>query len=341
MNPLLSQLRRALAPVLALVAFAASAASPVVDTAYVVQAAARDAIVWDVRPAAAYLQGHIPGAVNVGEVGKVLRDDNTEDYLPQAAIESVLGGAGIDPAREVIVYGAKASPNVYFALLTLQYFGGREPRLYHGGIEDWKAAGQPLSVDARRLPPLKLSLKPQPGMLVDTAEVLRKLQGGKVQIVDARSPEEFRGEDIRALYGGHIPGAVSIHYKENWVDPDAREKLAARQTTSLDGLNLKPREQLRALYGKLDPDRETVVYCQSGVRASETATILKDLGFQDVKVYDSSWIGYGNQPDTPIEGRTVFNIGALKDKVDAILVRLDALTKELAAARAAKVPGTP
>ena len=336
MSRLLSLLRQALAPALVLVAFSAGAASPIVETTYVVQAIARDAIVWDVRPTGAYQQGHIPGAVSVGDVGKVLRDENTEDYLPQAAIESVLGGAGIDPAKEVIVYGAKASPNVYFALLTLQYFGGREPRIYHGGIEDWKAAGQPLSTDTHRLPAVKLALHPQPGLLVDTAEVLRKAPGGKVQIVDARSPEEFRGEDIRALHGGHIPGAVSIHYKENWVDPDAREKLAARQTSSFDGLNLKPRAQLQSLYAKLDPDKETLVYCQSGVRAAETATILKDLGFKDVKVYDSSWIGYGNLPDAPIEDRTVFNVGALKDKVDAILVRLDALTKELAAAKAAK-----
>jgi thiosulfate/3-mercaptopyruvate sulfurtransferase len=325
-----------LAHALALGAVAAGAASPIVDTPYVARAIERNAIVWDVRSAAAYRQGHIPGAVNVGDVGKVLRDENTEDYLPKATIESVLGDAGIDPSREVIVYGTKASPYVYFALLTLQYFSGNEPRIYHGGIEDWKEAGQPVSTDTHRLPAVRLDLKPKPGMLVDTTEVLRMVRERKVQIVDARTPEEFSGEDIRALHGGHIPGAVSIHYKENWVDPEAIEKLAGRKTTSVDGLNLKPREQLQALYSKLDPNQETVVYCQSGVRAAETATVLKDLGFKDVKVYDSSWIGYGNLPDAPIEGRTFFNIGALKDKVDAILVRLDALTKELATAKAGK-----
>jgi len=331
-----SSLRMTLVFVLALAAVTAEAASPMVDTPYVVQAIERNAIVWDVRPVAAYQQGHIPGAVNVGDVGKVLRDENTEDYLPKATIESVLGDAGIDPAREVIVYGGKASPYVYFALLTLQYYGGNEPHIYHGGIEDWKAAGQPVSTETTRLAAVKLDLKAQAGVLVDTAEVLRMVKQRKVQIVDARTPAEFSGEDIRALHGGHIPGAVSIHYKENWVDPDALEKLAARKTGSFEGLNLKPREQLQALYSKLDPAQETVVYCQSGVRAAETATVLKDLGFKDVKVYDSSWIGYGNLPDAPIDGRTFFNIGALKDKVDAILVRLDTLTKELAAARAAK-----
>ena len=336
MRAVLSLIRAAVVPALALATFAVQAASVILDTPQVVQAIGRDAIVWDVRPAAAYRQGHIPGAVNIGDVGKVLRDENSEDYLPQATIESLLGNAGIDPAREVIVYGPKASPYVYFALVTLQYFGGSQARVYHGGIEDWKAVGQPLSTDEHRLPAVKLHLKPQPEMLVDTAQVLRMVQEGKTQIIDARTPAEFNGEELRALYGGHMPGAVSIHYKDNWKDPDAREKLARKETTSIEGLSLKPREQLQAMYSKLDPAKETVVYCQSGVRAAETATILKEIGFRNVKVYDSSWIGYGNRPDTPIEGRTVFNVGLMKERMEAMTARLDALADELGKMKAGK-----
>src|SRR5205814_440356 len=202
--------------------------------------------------------------------------------------------------------------------------------------EDWKAAGQPLSTDEHRLPAVKLRLTPQPEMLVDTAQVLRMVKEGKTQIIDARTPGEFNGEDLRALYGGHMPGAVSIHYMENWKDPDARAKLARKETTSIEGLDLKPREQLQAMYGKLDPAKETVVYCQSGVRAAETATILKDIGFRNVKVYDSSWIGYGNRPDTPIEGRTVFNVGLMKERMETMTARLDALADELGRMKAGK-----
>ena len=326
------------APALALllIALPADAASAIVDTAYVVQAIQRNAIVWDVRAAPAYQQGHIPGAVNIGDVGVVLRDENREDYLHKPVIESLLGGGGIDPAREVIVYGAKANPYVYFALVTLQYFGGNEPRIYHGGIEDWKAAGQPVSTDRHQLPTVKLNLKPQPGMIVETADVMRMVKERNVQIVDARTPEEFKGEDIRALRGGHIPGAIPIHYMENWVDPDARKKLEAKRTSSTEGLNLKSPEQLRALYGQLDPNKETVVYCQSGIRASETATVLKELGFRDVKIYDSSWIGYGNQLDAPVEDLTFFNVGTLQGKISAMSKRIEALESELAAAKAAK-----
>ncbi len=101
-------------------------------------------------------------------------------------------------------------------------------------------------------------------------------------------------------------------------------------------MSLKPREQLKALYTKLDPDKETIVYCQSGVRAAETATILKDLGFNNVKVYDSSWIGYGSRLDAPAENVVFFNVGLMQGKLTAMQRRVDSLEKELADVKAAK-----
>ena len=68
MPAFLSLIRAAVVPALALAIFAAQAASVILDTPQVVQAIGRDAIVWDVRPAAAYRQAHIPGAVNIGDV---------------------------------------------------------------------------------------------------------------------------------------------------------------------------------------------------------------------------------------------------------------------------------
>jgi thiosulfate/3-mercaptopyruvate sulfurtransferase len=147
------------------------------------------------------------------------------------------------------------------------------------------------------------------------------------------------GQDIRAIRGGHIPGAINIPYEQNWVDPETRAKLARKQASSNAGMSLKPMEVLKQLYSKLDPNKETIVYCQSGTRASETAGVLQHLGFTNVKVYDSSWLGYGNTLDAPAENVTFFNVGLLNSRISALQGRIDQLEKELAEAKAKKSHG--
>jgi len=308
----------------------------IVDTPYVQEALTHGAIIWDVRNEADYKKGHIPGAINIGDVGKVLRDDNSEDYIEQGKIEKILSNAGIDPGKEIIVYGNKGDPFVYFAQVTMQYFGGKNASVYHGGIDDWTASGKATSTEPTVLAPVKLSLKVSTDVTVNTAEVLKRLKNRNVQIVDVRTSKEFSGEDIRALRGGHIPGAINIPFEQNWVDPDAPKKLAKKEVNNKDGLTLKSKEQLKALYAKLDASKETVVYCQSGVRASETAAVLKDLGFKKVKVYDSSWLGYGNTLSAPAQDVNYFNVGALNGRLAAIQQHIDILEKQLAEIKTAK-----
>lgn len=304
-------------------------AQAIVDTAFVNDALQRGAIVWDVRGADEYNHGHIPGAVNIGDIGSVLRYEHNEDYLATPKIEKILGGAGIDPAREIVVYSDKASPLAYFGLFTVQYFGGRRAHVYHGGIDDWKAAGNPVRTEPTRLAPVALKLVPVVAMVATTEEVVGSL-GASVQFLDVRTPREFSGEDIRAIRGGHVPGALNVPYEYNWVDPATPQKLAKRELAGKDGMDLKSAEQLKALYAKLDPAKETIVYCQSGVRASETATVLKDLGFSKVKIYDSSWLGYANAMNPPVEDVSFFNVGQMNARLGALQRRLDALEKTLA-----------
>ncbi len=313
---------------------AASSVSAIVDTGFVQNALKRGAIIWDTRSADAYQKGHIPGAVNIGEIGKALRKDNDEDYIALAEIEKILGAAGIDPAKEIIVYGDKGNPFVYFGLTTVQYFGGKHGWIYHGGIDDWKAAGQALSTEPAKLAPLTLKLKPDASIMVATSDVVKAVKHKNIQIVDVRTPGEFSGEDIRAIRGGHIPGAVNIPFEQNWADPQTPAKLAKKQVANKDGLALKSRDDLNKLYAKLDPNKETVVYCQSGVRASETAVVMKALGFKKVKVYDSSWLGYGNTLDAPADNVTFFNVGALNGRLAAMQKHIDALEKQVAEAKA-------
>jgi thiosulfate/3-mercaptopyruvate sulfurtransferase len=319
-------------------ALAANAADEpvIVDTGCVEQAAARGALIWDVRSQEEYRRGHIPGAINIDEIALVLRDPNTEDYIPVARIEQILGQAGIDPTREIVFYGAKAHTSAYFGYVTVRYLGGSGARVYHGGIDDWKAAGKPIATDAVKLPPVSFRAQVNPEVIVSTPEVVARLGTPGVRIVDARTEKEFNGGDIRALRGGHIPGAVNIPYEANWVDPDTPLKLQRRQVTGKDGMSLKPAQDLRALYARLDPEKETIVYCQSGVRAAETATVLQSLGFRNVKVYDSSWLGYGNSFDAPAENVTYFNVGRVNGILMQMQQRIELLEGQIEELKAAK-----
>jgi thiosulfate/3-mercaptopyruvate sulfurtransferase len=301
----------------------------VIDTAQVKEAQQRGAIIWDVRAEEDYRSGHIPGAVSIGDAQRVLRDENNEDYLALEQIAETLGSAGIDPAKEIIIYGAKAHTAPYFALVTLQYFGAKNVAVYHGGIDDWKANSGALDKEPAQPKPVALKLMPNPDLLVATKDVIARLNNKDVQILDVRGPREFSGEDMRALRGGHVPGALNVPFEQNWSDPDTYRKLARKQVSNKDGLNLKSADQLKALYAKLDPNKETIVYCQSGVRASVSASILKDLGFKNVKLYDSSWLGYGNTFEAPVDSLKFFNVGLMNAKLNAMQMRIDELEEQV------------
>jgi thiosulfate/3-mercaptopyruvate sulfurtransferase len=324
-------IRLAGAALLALVSSASWAQGLIVDAAGLEAAIKRGAIVWDSRDTDDYAAGHIPGAVNFGAAGDLFRDANREDPPSAAVAAQLFGNAGMDIlAREVVVYGGKGDPYAYYAARMIEYYGGKHGRVFHGGLDDWKAAGKSLTTQPTKLAPVKLVLNAERVGTLWTQDLIERVKAGSAQIVDVRTPKEYAGEDIRAIRGGHVAGAVSIPYETNWVDPATPAKLASRQVSTKDGMSLKPAEQLKALYGKLDPAKETVVYCQSGVRASETATVLRELGFSNVKVYEPSWLGYAGTLSAPAEAEVFVNVGALNGRMATLQSRINALEGELA-----------
>jgi thiosulfate/3-mercaptopyruvate sulfurtransferase len=313
------------------VAATAWAQGDIVDTAYVEQALARGAIVWDAREGAHYAEGHIPGAVNFGWVGNVFRDPNREDPPAVPEAEKIFGAAGVDPVgKEVIIYTRKGDPYAYYGLHAMKYYGSKQAKVYHGAIDDWKAAGKPVTKEATKLPPIAVKFTAQDSMVLWNKDMLERVRAGGTQILDVRTPREYSGDDIRAVRGGHVPGAVNIPYEQNWRDPQTAAKLARKEVQTRDGMALRNEAELRALYAKLDPAKETIVYCQSGVRASETATVLRALGFRDVKVYEPSWLGYAGMLAAPADNEVFVNIGALNSKIANLENQVKNLEEELA-----------
>lgn len=319
------------------VAPTASAQTEIVDTAFVEQALARGAVVWDAREAADYAEGHIPGAVNFGAVGRVFRDPNREDLPSVSEAEKIFGAAGVDPiSQEVIIYTRKGDPAAYYGLHAMRYYGSKRAKVYHGGIDDWKSSGRSVTKAPTTRSPITVRLSVQENVAIWNREILDRVRAGRAQIIDTRTTREYSGDDIRAVRGGHIPGAVNIPYEENWRDPQTAAKLSRNQVQNRDGMALKSDAELRSLYGKLDHDKETIVYCQSGVRASETAAVLRSIGFRDVKVYEPSWLGYAGMLTAPADNEVFMNVGALIGRMTSLENRVKELEEELARLKAQK-----
>ena len=305
--------------------------SSIVDLEYVKAAQQRGVIIWDVRASNQYLEGHIPGAINVGDIGTALRDPNREDFIDLAEINSIFNKAGLDINKEIIVYGSRGNPYAYFGLFTINYFGGKQAKVFHDGIDGWADAGLLIEKTPSTLASINVRLIPQDNLVV-TNEQMRKLYNNQsVQVVDARTFNEFKGNDVRAIRGGHIPGAVSIPYEQNWKDPATGSKLAKKEVKTNLGMSLKSKDELNALYSKLDPNKETVVYCQSGVRAAETATVLQNLGYKNVKIYDSSWLGWASHLASPVADETYLNVGMLNARIAAMQNKINELEATLKA----------
>lgn len=127
----------------AAVVTAAPARADVLSVHAAQQTLARGAVAWDVRSAADYSRGHLPGAVRAEWGGE----------LTLTALEEAVSQAGIDLSREVVVYGSAGEPRARRLYEVLQRVAPGQVHWLVGGVQEWTLAGQPLSqVPAVRAP---------------------------------------------------------------------------------------------------------------------------------------------------------------------------------------------
>lgn len=245
-----------------------------------------------------YETGHIPGAVKLDWVHD-LNDPVTRDYIDSARLQEVLRAKGINDDTTIVFYGDKNNWWATYSFWVLRLFGLPHLRVLDGGRLRWAEEGRTLVTEIPSYPPgkIRVGARNDAPIRAFRDEVLQHMQRGG-QLVDVRSPEEFRGERLHmpdypnegALRGGHIPGAKSIPWARA-VNPDTH--------------TFRPAGELRTLYrheNGLRPDVETIAYCRIGERSSHTWFALTYLlGFQDVKNYDGSWTEWGNSVRAPIE----------------------------------------
>lgn len=238
-----------------------------------------------------YETGHVPGAVNLSYRELVRRAPPVLGLLPREDdLRETLSGIGLTPEQHVVAYDDEGNGRASRLLWTLEALGHFNFSLLDGGLHAWRAAGQPLETAAPAVVPSDYPARiTNPDVLVERDEVLASLDDPGTVIVDARSPAEYAGEDVRAARPGHIPGAVNLEWKQ-LMDPG-------------NHLRLQPVETLRTLFKQagVTPDKAVITHCQTHHRSALTFFALRYLGYPSVRGYAGSWSEWGNDADTPIE----------------------------------------
>jgi thiosulfate/3-mercaptopyruvate sulfurtransferase len=244
----------------------------------------------------AYEQGHVPGAVGWNWQSQ-LQQSVRRDVLSKEEMEQLLGQAGVDNNTTVVLYGDNNNWFACWAFWQMKYYGHENVKVMDGGRAKWVAENRPTTTDAPNITSKTYTAKePNQSIRAYRDQVLTAVNGGSVELVDVRSPDEYSGKLLAppnlpqegSQRGGHIPGAANIPWAQ-----------AVRE----DG-TFKSAEDLRELYGGkgIKGEKEVIAYCRIGERSSHTWFVLTQLlGYPNARNYDGSWTEWGSIVGAPIE----------------------------------------
>jgi thiosulfate/3-mercaptopyruvate sulfurtransferase len=224
----------------------------------------------DCRPRATFLAGHVPGAVNLdpendltGEIGDVSRGRHP---LPETdALAAAFGRAGIDGTVFVLAYddGSGWAARCWWLLRHLGHdrAGTFDVRGYVGPSDTGETGSEPAQFVARE----------RADDTIEAEEILERLHDPKLVLLDARSPERWRG-DVEPLdpVAGRIPGARNAFFEQPL-----------------------PAAALEA--------QELATYCGSGVTAAVVAQRSILAGRNDIRLYAGSFSEWCRRDNYPIE----------------------------------------
>jgi thiosulfate/3-mercaptopyruvate sulfurtransferase len=237
-----------------------------------------------------YLAGHIPGARYAHldrDLSGAKSGTNGRHPLPTLdEMSARFGALGIRPGVQVVAYDQDTG--MYAARLwwMLRFMGHDAVAVLDGGFARWAADGG--AIQPGRVTPAPASFvgAPRAEWRLTADQVA---SGGQGLLVDARSPERFRGENETIdKVGGHIPGARNHFFQQN---------LTAEK-------RFKPAEELRReweadLQGTVAAD--VVMYCGSGVTACHNLLALEIAGLPGARIFPGSWSEWSTDPTRPIE----------------------------------------
>lgn len=233
---------------------------------------------------AQYEEGHIVGAVHL-DYATDLADPATpwaKRVAPPDRFAQAMSVAGIGDNSLVIAYDNGDVPFAARMLWMLRYYGHDNVRILAGGFKEWVAAGRATTTDFPYHAPATFTPRVRPQLRASLEEV---------QLLAARATHgqlvETQRDATYALRDRAIPNAVRL--SGNVLLEDERGGRFAPADT------LRRAIDAAGLYRK----ERTVTTCGSGVSASGSYIALLEAGFDDVAVYDGSWLEWSHDPALP------------------------------------------
>lgn len=232
-----------------------------------------------------YEKNHIPGACyfdlekdlsgEVSEHGGRHPLPNIEKFIHK------LEQAGIDENTTVISYDQGEGAFAARFWWLLQYLGHDKVYVLDGGLKGWNKGNYPITSEVPTFN--KATFKPKiHTYLLASMEEVRTASGGqdyKTILIDSREEKRYLGlEEPIDKKAGRIPGAIN----KPWFE-------------GLDSGYYKQAEDQKQRFTDINPEKEIIVYCGSGVTAAPNFLALKTAGFEKVKLYlgsFSDWISY-------------------------------------------------
>ena len=246
------------------------------DDTYVISAGAALRILGEDNVVFVYAQRD-PGEIVKGAViitrGDIVIDDPVAGMLlPQDQFEELMGGSGISNDSLVIIYDS-GNTNKDAARLwwTLRVYGHTNAKVVSGGLTSLVEAGAETTTEAPVLTPTTYTAQPANQALIATIdEVLAKVArpAGNLFILDNRSREAFDA--------GHIGGAAPVPHVDN-LHYDGTFK-------SIEWIKLMYRDK------GIRENNIIILYCRSGTSSATSFLALHNAGFENVKMFDGSWL---------------------------------------------------
>jgi len=227
-----------------------------------------DVVILDSRPKTMFLYGHLLNSQSLS-IEQVIRFDEFGSNLviEQEKITDLFGSLGIDESKTVLLIGDALDPSVARIFWTFLYFGHEKIHLLNTNASDLQKHG--LELTRQTYAPIPTNFSPEINFSIRIESDFLKHHLNDFEILDARSPQEFMA--------GHLPNSKLIPFTEG---------------ISYDGILFRNKEFLNELFlqNNVSKDKEVVCYCMHGHRASNLFLQLKIAGFDNVKLYDGSFV---------------------------------------------------